>query len=59
MPNHAMPKSANAMYKAALPDPKHYCYMVSMTYQDVNVLELDQGYTTHTDAIGINSATPE
>ena len=42
MPNHEMARSANAMYKAAFPEQKHSGYMVSMTYRDVNVLDMDQ-----------------
>ena len=41
-PNQEMARSAIAMQKAACPGPKRFCYMVSMTYRDVNVLELDQ-----------------
>jgi len=42
MPNQEMARSANAMYKAAFPEQKRSCYMVSMTYRDVNVLDMDQ-----------------
>jgi len=37
-----MARSANAMYKAAFPEQKRSCYMVSITYRDVNMLEMDQ-----------------
>jgi len=47
MPNQDMPKSANAMHKVAFLVQKRACYMVSMTYWDVNMLEMDQSYTTH------------
>jgi hypothetical protein len=44
MQNHEIARSANAnaMHKAAFPEQTRSCYMASMTYRDVNVLELDQ-----------------
>jgi len=61
MQNQEMARSANAMHKAAFPEQKRSSYMVSMTYRDVNVLELDQWYDMPPtpDTIGVNSATPE
>jgi len=61
MRNQEIARSANSMYKAGFPEQKRSCYIVSMTYRDVNVLELDQWYDIPPtpDATGVNSATSE
>jgi len=48
MPNQVMPRSANAMYKAASRRQKRVPITVSMiTYFEAYVLDMDQWYTTH------------
>jgi len=48
IPNHKLPRSANAMYKAAFWEQKCSPIMVSMTtYCDAYVLDMDQWYTAH------------
>jgi len=42
MPNLEMARSAIAMYDAAYSEQKRSRSMVSMTYRDVNVLDMDQ-----------------
>jgi len=49
MPSQEMPRSANAMYKAAFREQKRAPIMVSMTtYCHAYVLDTDQWYTAHT-----------
>jgi len=42
MPNHEMARSANAIFKEAFPEQNHFWYIVSMTYRDINMLDMNR-----------------
>jgi len=58
MLNQEMARSAHAMYKAAFPKQNRSWYMLSITYQDVTMLELDHDMIFHPHLMQLASILP-